>query len=139
MKPIATELNTEAMREFFSNTFGKQAMTTPQKEVDTQTDLKKYIPLDKVKTRANWGQLEFLLDDLLDLPEVKEFLTQQRNELINAFEEMAELLEQLTDEDDCSFDHHGYCQTHSWMYNDEKCPHHRSKELRSKLDEMRKQ
>lgn len=100
----------------------------------TQTDLKKYIPLDKVKTRANWGQLEFLLDDLLDLPEVKEFLTQKRNELINAFEEM------LVDDRFDDLDNNSKLFTQQDM--ELIAVHMRNKlrqELREKLNEMRKE
>ena len=33
------------------------------------------------------------------------------------------------EDDPCTFDHHGYCQAHSWFYDDEKCPDARAKEL----------
>lgn len=37
------------------------------------------------------------------------------------------LLIELTDEDDCRYDHHGYCQAHS--LDTAPCPHSRSKTL----------
>lgn len=42
---------------------------------------------------------------------------------------LRELLEHLTDEDPCWFDHHGYCQAHGWMETEPRCPHARAKEL----------
>lgn len=37
------------------------------------------------------------------------------------------LIEELTDKDDCYYDHHGYCQAHS--LHDSPCPHSRAKML----------
>ena len=37
------------------------------------------------------------------------------------------LLIELTDEDDCRYDHHGYCQAHS--LDTAPCPHSRSRTL----------
>lgn len=45
------------------------------------------------------------------------------------------IIEQLVDEDDCSFDHHGYCQEHSWFDTEEKCPDARAKEFLASLKE----
>jgi hypothetical protein len=39
------------------------------------------------------------------------------------------ILHDLTDPDDCRYDHHGYCQTHGWL-EEGICPHKRAKELR---------
>lgn len=39
------------------------------------------------------------------------------------------LLDDLTDEDPCWCDHHGYCQAHGWMATEPRCPHARAKEL----------
>ena len=36
------------------------------------------------------------------------------------------LLEELTDEDECDYDHDGYCQTH---YHDKPCAHERAREM----------
>jgi hypothetical protein len=38
---------------------------------------------------------------------------------------LRELLIELTDVDDCQYDHHGYCQAHS--LHTAPCPHSRSK------------
>lgn len=40
--------------------------------------------------------------------------------------EAVNLLKDLTDPDDCSLDHHGYCQTHGWL-QEGLCPHFRAK------------
>lgn len=44
--------------------------------------------------------------------------------------EIAQLLRQLAGDEDCDYDHHGYCQTH-WGANgpDEKCPHEQARHL----------
>ena len=34
---------------------------------------------------------------------------------------LVETLTAVVDDDPCEFDHHGYCQTHGWMYA-EPCP-----------------
>jgi hypothetical protein len=47
----------------------------------------------------------------------------------NAFAVIRELIRDLTDPDDCWFDHHGYCQAHGWTDLDRRCPHARAKEL----------
>lgn len=43
-----------------------------------------------------------------------------------AFAVIRELIRDLTDPDDCWFDHHGYCQAHMWL-NEGECPHTRAK------------
>ena len=42
-----------------------------------------------------------------------------------------QLLRDMTDPDDCSFDHHGGCQAHGYLslQPGEKCPHAEAKEL----------
>ena len=50
-----------------------------------------------------------------------------------AVERGAAIIADLYDEDDCSFDHHGYCQAHGWFAIDPKCPHQRAKEYLSEL------
>lgn len=39
------------------------------------------------------------------------------------------LLADLTDPDDCTYDHHGYCQAHMWFQVDPPCPHARAKQI----------
>jgi chaperonin cofactor prefoldin len=39
------------------------------------------------------------------------------------------LVEELHHEEDCSYDHHGYCQEHLWFHLDEVCPDKRSKQF----------
>lgn len=45
------------------------------------------------------------------------------------------ILGDIFDPDECSYDHHGYCQAHGWFDSDIPCPHKRAKEL---LDEVAK-
>lgn len=44
--------------------------------------------------------------------------------------EITQLIRQLAGDEECDYDHHGYCQTH-WGANnpDEKCPHERARHL----------
>lgn len=35
---------------------------------------------------------------------------------------IVEIMENLVDDDLCTYDHHGYCQTHGWM-SSSTCPH----------------
>lgn len=46
----------------------------------------------------------------------------------------------ITDEaeDPCWFDHHGYCQAHSWFHTQPSCPYARGRELlaRTLVDEQ---
>lgn len=44
-------------------------------------------------------------------------------------ERLQKIVNDLTDPDPCSFDHHGYCQAHGWFDVEPKCPHARAKEL----------
>lgn len=39
-------------------------------------------------------------------------------------------LDFVCEDDDCYFDHHGYCQAHGWFEIDPRCPHARVKELK---------
>lgn len=43
---------------------------------------------------------------------------------------MRSIVRDLTDPDECTFDHHGNCQAHGWTQTDPKCPHARAKELK---------
>lgn len=47
------------------------------------------------------------------------------------------LIRDLSDPDPCHYDHHGYCQAHSWL-QDGECPHARAQRLLStgKLEEL---
>lgn len=49
----------------------------------------------------------------------------------------AELLEDLVDQDECWFDHHGGCQAHGYLSLEpgERCPHAEAKELLAALPE----
>ena len=39
------------------------------------------------------------------------------------------IIKDLIDPDSCRFDHHGYCQAHSWFNTHPRCPHARGKDL----------
>lgn len=41
---------------------------------------------------------------------------------------LLELIQDLADPDECWYDHHGYCQAHSWFEVDPRCPHARARE-----------
>lgn len=43
--------------------------------------------------------------------------------------ELLQLLWQLTDDDTCSLDHHGYCQTHGWFDDWIKCANARARAI----------
>lgn len=54
----------------------------------------------------------------------------EREWLMARVEVLTELVRDLTDPDDCWFDHHGDCQAHAWFdTNIRPCPHGRAKEL----------
>lgn len=64
-------------------------------------------------------------------PELTPELELQRREYENALNEAIELLEDQLDDEPCSYDHHGYCQTH-WGGTDEDptlCGMKRSKKV----------
>jgi hypothetical protein len=44
-------------------------------------------------------------------------------------DDILDLLDDLTDPDDCWYDHHGYCQAHFWLATDPRCPHARAKDI----------
>ena len=39
------------------------------------------------------------------------------------------LIEELVGDEDCEFDHHGYCQSHLWFAEEAECPHVRGRKL----------
>lgn len=43
--------------------------------------------------------------------------------------ELIELIDALRDPEPCHFDHHGYCQEHSYLWTDPPCPHGRAAKL----------
>ena len=50
------------------------------------------------------------------------------NGLLKDYEELLGLVQELTYDDPCWYDHHGYCQAHS--LSDRPCPHDRAKKWR---------
>lgn len=42
---------------------------------------------------------------------------------------LKDIVEALTDDDPCYYDHHGYCQAHGWMAVSPACPHARARAL----------
>lgn len=58
-----------------------------------------------------------------------EFVAHAREDipaLIAEVESLRAILADLVDPDSCWFDHHGYCQAHTWLTEGE-CPHSRAK------------
>lgn len=49
--------------------------------------------------------------------------------LLSEIDRRDAILRDLIDPDDCSYDHHGYCQAHFWQTDEDVCPHKRAKEL----------
>lgn len=45
------------------------------------------------------------------------------------------LITDLVDDEDCSLDHHGYCQAHGW-FDDSECPQARAKRWLTELDKL---
>lgn len=41
--------------------------------------------------------------------------------------EVAAVVPELIDQDECSYDHHGYCQAHAWFHTEPSCPQARAK------------
>ena len=64
---------------------------------------------------------------LSDLNEVKDAL----REAADYIELLRGLISDLTDDESCSYDHHGYCQTHGWFDDETTCPHARAKRIAS--------
>lgn len=52
--------------------------------------------------------------------------------LVAAAPTLLDLVRDLTDPDDCHYDHHGYCQAHNLS---DDCPHKRAKTLLAELGE----
>lgn len=46
---------------------------------------------------------------------------------------LVELIRDLSYDDECSLDHHGYCQAHNWL-NDDECPHARAQRFLAVVD-----
>lgn len=53
--------------------------------------------------------------------------------LIAAAPDLYEVLKDMVDENDCSFDHHGYCQEHGWS-DESECPNSRAKKVIAKVE-----
>ena len=66
------------------------------------------------------------------MSEQKDPRTEMERALSKKLMEALIIMRDLTDDDDCHYDHHGYCQAHGWL-TDGVCPHKRSKELLTKL------
>ena len=54
-------------------------------------------------------------------------------QLISMAPRMYEALKDMVDPDDCSLDHHGYCQAHGWLQSG-LCPHFRAKIVLAKAE-----
>lgn len=58
----------------------------------------------------------------------KESLKAQVQQLQEQVSRLREALKAMVDDDDCSLDHHGYCQTHGWL-SEGVCPQFTAKML----------
>lgn len=45
------------------------------------------------------------------------------------------IIADLYDDDPCTYDHHGYCQAHSWFATDPICPHARARAVLGEVAE----
>lgn len=79
--------------------------------------------VDVLKTTARWVNL---------MEQGPAMLLEAIGKLLAAHDERVELLDllaDLVDETDCSFDHDGNCQEHGWFTDKKPCPHGRTREL----------
>lgn len=50
-------------------------------------------------------------------------------------EELKSLIRDLAYDDECDYDHHGYCQAHYWFYINPICPHARAQQIIKQTDQ----
>jgi len=55
------------------------------------------------------------------------FKCETKKKIHDKYIELWDLVEQFFDEDECHYDHHGYCQTHNG--HERPCPHETAKKL----------
>ncbi|MFH8405541.1 hypothetical protein ACH4FX_12310 [Streptomyces sp. NPDC018019] len=75
---------------------------------------------------------EFIAHVPADVPWLVDQLEQARSIAVGLENEVARLrglVADFMDPDPCHYDHHGYCQAHSWLQTDPACPHRRAREL----------
>lgn len=89
--------------------------------LDIPKDLESFVKLYEEDDNAwyyiSTGDMQNLFDEALEKISAKDA----------EIAELRKLLAELTDPDECRYDHHGYCQTHSLQ--EYPCPHSRAKEL----------
>jgi len=51
------------------------------------------------------------------------------NTIAKALNEAISIINDLVDNEPCSYDHHGHCQAHGWPHFDPPCPHARAKKF----------
>lgn len=56
-------------------------------------------------------------------------IAEQRDRARRDLAEAVALLAEHVDGEPCWFDHHGYCQAHGWLTNEDRCPHARGREF----------
>lgn len=94
--------------------FGKPAISLRNSRADIPEGAAVHIPLDRV---------EEVIAGIRDAARQDER------------EQLADIVRDLFDDSPCgSFDHHGYCQHHSWL-SDKRCPHARAREVLAALDD----
>lgn len=99
-------------------------MINTNKSNEFRAKAEKYVR----KNSTYYGNDTFALkmDDWLYFVEgvTNEAIKQERDRNI----ELLELLGCFVDDEECQLDHHGYCQTHSWMETSE-CPNKKANKL----------
>ncbi len=88
------------------------------------------IDTDRVRSLPSADDLHRTLADVID-----RLRADRAANLIWPSSLLVELLRDLTDPGECSFDHHGYCQEHVWLTDERPCPHGRAKKLLALVDE----
>jgi hypothetical protein len=91
-----------------------------REEFEENFRVNKYGKIEVLMLGGEW-QLAYLTD-------IEEFWTSKLTQIL---EEASEIICQLTDDDECRLDHHGYCQTHCW-FDKSLCINKRAKQYRDK-------
>ncbi len=118
---------------------GRYVDPTSKYYIDRMWEEYHKIKEELAQTKCKLGQSEDIIDALKTLVkqlhkdedkliQTIETLREPSDEIIKLRQQtsvLRELLIELTDVDDCQYDHHGYCQAHS--LHTAPCPHSRSK------------
>jgi hypothetical protein len=95
-------------------------MSKPIEKKEELRDQVKVHVADAMAQGKEWEHLDWHTDIMMRV--IQSELSKQKEELLG-------LIGDLVDDEDCRYDHHGYCQTHGWFDTTPRCPHIRAKEL----------